>query len=579
MLERPVAGALVRAKVGCDGDLVAGVLAADPPAVRELLRRLYTAYCLQRMPGAALPPPLHAHAGAAPPAAPCTLGVLTGAQLGASEPGLAAARGPRTSDSEPQAPGLADAGVKAPALVAGLEPAGAEMRSFPWAPGLSAPAGLASSGSAGLAALRTLEKELEPQAGSRGLQHSLPGFDSALDTTCTARDPSAIQFEQRLAASTPQLSCSIAWQPPGSRHAGSSLVPGTRLTREGRSAAVVLESFQRVTGNGLAASEPSSSMAAPGNMLHGEAGCSADAAPRLLALDCTAPEQPRMLACAFVTSPQPLLSHQVELLKLTGDGSPAASRSGIWRAEAGAAAPWPRCSLSALSLRNLSASFQGSAGVPEPVACDSPRLRSPAASQGVGFSTKPWAPPSRARRALFLDSVASAGADGGPGQASWGDACSIDALGQAAPCTQGSLEAHAPACPAAAPCQRYPSGETSLLSPEPAGVLPQAPMPAQRSPLAVEATPSDAWGGRSRGSTGPLCAAAEAAHACKRGHDSSMVPAIATLRRPLRPLCGTPAACRAAPAPGAHSGATSCPERALARGAAISACAKVWGHC
>ena len=674
-----MAGALVRAKVGCNGDLVAGVLAADPPAVRKLLRRLYTAYCLQRVPGAALQPTLHTQAEAGPMTAPCALGSLTGAQPGASEPGLVAARAPCTSDAEPQAPGPAgvDSGLAAPALAPGVGHAGAEMLSFSWAPGLSALAELGSSGSAVMAVQRKRTTKLQPQ----GVQHSLPGFDSALDTPFTVRDPNAIQFERRLAASTPQLSCGVPWQSLGRGRAGNSLVPLARLAAKRRTGAVVLGSFHGVEGGAVAASEPCGSVAAPDNMLRDAAGDSADAASGLMALERTAPEPPGMFACASMTAPQPLQSNQDMLLQLAGDGSPAASRSGVWRADAGAAAPWPSCS--------LSASFQGSAGVPEPVACDSPWLRSPAASQGLGFSPNPWGRSSRVRRALFSDSMASAGFAGEAGQAPWTDACSIDqrcnvpganvskaasgnlpcmhgampaksglldcgaaagfsdeaglascadggqphckspgptnlaaaakgrtsharralfadvaalpsrpegcitqksggpgepkqgvalgvALGQDAPCMQGSLEALVPACPAAVPCQRYPCEEASLMSPEPAGVLPPAPMPAPRSPHALPATPNDAWGCGSSGSTGALCAAAEATHAHECGRDRSTAHVMMALRRPLRPLCGTSALCQAATARGAHSGAMSCPERGSARGAAIRACAKVW---
>lgn len=663
----------MRAKVGCDGDLVAGVLAADPPAVRELLRRLYTAYCLQRVPGAARQPPLHAQAAAAPTAVPCMLDSPTGIESGAAELGLAAARVPCTSNAEPQAPRLAGvgSGLAAPALAPGVKHAIAEMHAMPWASGLSATNELEE----GLAAPRTRKNELELQAGSQGLQPSLPGFDSALENPCTVRDPKATQSEPGLAASTPQLSCSAAWHPPGRENARNLLVHGARLVAEGRSGSVVLASLQGVTGSAAAASEPSSSIAAPGNMLRGAAGGSADAASGRMAWDRTAPEPPGMLACASVAAAQPLRSHRDLDLQLAGRGSPAASRSGTWRAEARAAAPWLRCS--------PSASFQGSAGVPEPVACDSPRLRSPAGSCGR---------PSRARRALLPDSAASARADGEAGQASWGDACSIGqccdtpranvpraapgqlpcthcampanlggldcgaaagfsdeaglasladagqphcknpgstdlaaaaagcasrarcalfahsaalqsrpegcnvrgtgapgkpgqsvapgaAPGQDAPCVQGSLEADVPARPATVPCQRYPCGEASLLSPEPAGVLPQAPMPAKRSPHAVHAAPTDAWGGERSGNTGALCTAAEAAHVCKRGSDRSMAHAVVTLRRPLRPLRATSAVCQAATAPGTHSGAASCPERGSACGAAIAACAKVCPLC
>lgn len=63
------AGALVRAKVACTGDLVAAVLAAEPAAVQELLRRLYTAYCLARARGSAAWPAQPARAAGAPPGA------------------------------------------------------------------------------------------------------------------------------------------------------------------------------------------------------------------------------------------------------------------------------------------------------------------------------------------------------------------------------------------------------------------------------------------------------------------------------------------------------------------------------
>ena len=602
-----MAGALVRAKVGCDGDLVAGVLAADPPAVRELLRRLFTAYCLQHVPGAALPPSRHAHAGAAPTAAPCALGPMKGADLGATEPGLAAARAPCTSDAEPQFPWLAGVGsaLAAPAMAPGVEHAGAEMRALPWAPGLSAPAELGRSGSAGLTVPRKRNNKIELQ----GRQHSLPGCDSARDTPCAARDHDATPFEWRLAASTPQLSCGDPWHALGRGHAGTSLVPGARLAAKRPSDAGVLASLQGVDGSAAAASEPSSSIAAPSDMLLGGAGGSADAAYGLEASYSTVPEPPRMLAVASAAAAQPLHSHQDMFLQLAGGGSPAASRLGTWRADAGAAAPWPRCS--------LSASFQGSAGVPEPVACDSPRLRSPAATQGLGFNLNPWGRPSRACRALFSDSVASAKSDAEPGQAPLGDACSLGYCGNAPrddvldaasghspctvgallinsgaldsgsaaglptkaglPCVQGPLEAYAPACPATAPCQRYACEEASLLSPEPAGPLPQAPMPSQRSPHAVDASPSDARGCGGSASTGALCAAAEAAHVHACGRDSSTAPAMVMLRRPLRPLCGTPAACQAAMVRGAHSGAMSCPDRGASRSAGtIRACAKVW---
>ncbi len=63
------AGALVRAKVTCNGDLVAAVLTAEPAAVQELLRRLYTAYCLQRARSHAAWPAEPAGAAGAPPGA------------------------------------------------------------------------------------------------------------------------------------------------------------------------------------------------------------------------------------------------------------------------------------------------------------------------------------------------------------------------------------------------------------------------------------------------------------------------------------------------------------------------------
>jgi len=63
------AGALVRAKVACTGDLVAAVLAVEPAAVQELLRRLYTAYCLAHARGSAAWPAQPARAAGAPPGA------------------------------------------------------------------------------------------------------------------------------------------------------------------------------------------------------------------------------------------------------------------------------------------------------------------------------------------------------------------------------------------------------------------------------------------------------------------------------------------------------------------------------
>ena len=611
-------------------------------------------------------------------AAPCALGSLTGAEPGASEPGLVAARAPCTSGAEPQAPGPAGVGLglAAPALAPGVGHAGAAMLSLSCVPGLPALAELGSPGGAVMAVQRKRATKRQPQ----GVQHSLPGLDSAPDAPFTVRDPNAMQPERRLAASAPQLSCGVPWQSLGRGRAGNSPVPLARLAAKRRTGAAVLGSFHGVEGGAVAAPDPCGSMAAPDNMLRDAASDSADAAPGLMALERTAPEPPGMSACAPVAAPRPLHSHQDALLQLAAGGSLAASHSGVWRADAGAAAPWPRCS--------LSASFQGSAGVPEPVACDSPRLRSPTASQGLGFSPSPWRRSPRVRRALLSDSGASAGCAGEAGQAPWTDACSIDqrcnvpganvseaasgnlpcmhgampaksglldcgaaagcsdeaglascldggqphckspgptnlaaaakgrtsrarralftdvaalpsrpqgcitqksggpgepkqgvasgvALGQDTPCMQGSLEALVPACPAAVPCQRYPCEEASLMSPEPAGVLPPAPMPAPRSPHALPAAPNDAWGCGSSGSMGALCATAEATHAHECGRDRSTAHVMMALRRPLRPLCGISALCQAATARGAHSGAMSCPERGSARSAATRACAKV----
>lgn len=81
------AGALVRAKVACDGDLVAAVMAAEPDAVQELLRRLYLAYCLQRGSAAGSPGRGHAQGGFAA-ASPRTPGPPAGSGSTTGSPGL-----------------------------------------------------------------------------------------------------------------------------------------------------------------------------------------------------------------------------------------------------------------------------------------------------------------------------------------------------------------------------------------------------------------------------------------------------------------------------------------------------------
>ena len=660
----------MRAKVGCDGDLVAGVLAADAPAVSELLRRLYTAYCLQRMQGAALRSPPPARAGRAPMTAPCVRGSAPGAESRASEPGVAGAWAPHVRRAELQVlgPGGVGSGAAAPGLAPGVDHAGAEMHASLLAPGVPAWAepGSPGSASAGLETPRTSKSELEPQAGSLGLQHSLPEADGVLETRTPVREPYAMPHVSGLGARTPQLSCSTARHPPVSGCAGfrSSLALGTRLSAEERSGAAALAAPRARQRSAEAGPMPFGTMVGDCT-LRDEAGGPADTGAGLAALDAAVLKPPDMRALASTAAAQQPHERQ-DMVK---DGSsPASSPSGVWHADARAVAPWPRCS--------LRASFEGSAGVPEPVTCNSPRLRSPAAS---------WGRSPRARRALFLGPVAPVESASGAGQASWGFAgphCSelgadvppaasglvphvhrtlfrdsgvpdsgaaagvSDEAGQASrtgaelprckspglrnlgaastgcisrarralfaeaaaspsrpevygthdtggsgdpgqsaasgaaskeamPCTQGFGEAHVSARPAAVPCQRYPCEEAGLPSPEPAWSLPQAPAPAQRSSPASCTMPSDAWANGSGGNAGALCKAAEAAHALGCGLGKGAPYAMMARRQPLRTLCSTGRARLAAAAPRAHRGATSCPARGSASGAAMRACAKV----